>query len=247
VIVEVRDIVDFTEFDPILCNSCIDPTSMELGDEVDKQLQSFATAIMMPHGYHAFHGFEHACHVGHSAMKLLSLVIYPTELECAPQQTNGSSSSYPMHDSGENGNAILHKHSFGLTSDVLVPFALIFSALIHDIDHPGVSNAVLVKENSPLVAPYGLRSLAEQNSLDVAWNLFMTGDFRTTIYRDKAELDHFRELVVNLVMATDIRDDEMANDYGPRWSEVFVEKLFWKCCRTTNALRQHCCKNYHSC
>ena len=59
----------------------------------------------------------------------------------------------------------LHDHTYGITSDSLTQFACAFSALIHDVDHVGVSNAQLVKEACPLVDRYGERSVAEQNSL----------------------------------------------------------------------------------
>ena len=46
---------------------------------------------------------------------------------------------------------------------------LIVIALIHDADHPGVSNAQLAKEEPDLATTYRNKSLAEQNSLDIAW------------------------------------------------------------------------------
>jgi len=36
-----------------------------------------------------------------------------------------------------------------------------------DVDHPGVSNAQLIKENSPMAVVYKKRSMAEQNSVEV--------------------------------------------------------------------------------
>ena len=34
-------------------------------------------------------------------------------------------------------------HSYGITSDPLTQFAVVFCSIIHDADHPGVANAVL--------------------------------------------------------------------------------------------------------
>lgn len=36
--------------------------------------------------------------------------------------------------------------SAGISSDPLSQFAVVFGALIHDVDHVGVSNAQLIKE-----------------------------------------------------------------------------------------------------
>ena len=36
-------------------------------------------------------------------------------------------------------------HTYGITADPLTQFACVFSALIHDLDHPGVPNSQLVK------------------------------------------------------------------------------------------------------
>lgn len=71
----------------------------------------------------------------------------------------------------------LHDHTYGITSDPLTQFACAFSALIHDADHHGVPNAQLVKEGVPSAVLYGPRSVAEQNSLDLAWRLLMDEQF----------------------------------------------------------------------
>jgi 3'5'-cyclic nucleotide phosphodiesterase len=94
----------------------------------------------------------------------------------------------------------LHDHTYGITSDPLTQFSCVLSALIHDLDHPGVPNAQLVKEKTPLAAAYKNQSIAEQNSVDIAFALLMDNDFkelRYTIYTDEVEMKRFRQLVVN--------------------------------------------------
>jgi 3'5'-cyclic nucleotide phosphodiesterase len=133
---------------------------------------------------------EHASHVTMSASKLLSRILRPklssSSEECDKQQR--------MHD-----------HTYGITSDPLTQFACMFSALIHDAEHDGVPNAQLVIEETPLALRYKNQSVAEQNSVDVGWNLLMEPrfqDLRNAIYNSEAEMIHFRKLVVNCVMAT---------------------------------------------
>jgi hypothetical protein len=68
-----------------------------------------------------------------------------------------------------------------------------------------VPNNQLVKEEDPLAKKYHEKSVAEQNSVDLAWNLLMTDEFkdlRRTIYKTEREFRRFRHLVVNTVLAT---------------------------------------------
>lgn len=53
----------------------------------------------------------------------------------------------------------------GITSDPLTQLAVVFSALIHDVDHTGVPNAQLVKEGAEIASIYKNKSVAEQNSI----------------------------------------------------------------------------------
>jgi hypothetical protein len=118
----------------------------------------------------------------------------------------------------------LHDHTYGITSDPLTQFAIIFSSLIHDVDHRGVPNFLLVKEDPALGALYQNQAVAEQNSVDVAWNLLMDPMFdklRMAIYSNEAELRRFRQLVVNSLMATDIFDKQLASLRKQRWENAF--------------------------
>jgi hypothetical protein len=61
----------------------------------------------------------------------------------------------------------------GIASDKLHHFAVVFSALIHDVDRSGVpATIVLAKENEKLAALYKGMATAERNSVGVAWNVF---------------------------------------------------------------------------
>lgn len=107
--------------------------------------------------------------------------------------------------------ARLHDHTFGITSDPLTQFACVFSALVHDLDHPGVPNSQLIKEQTAVAAAYGNKSVAEQNSVDIAWELLLDSeyqDLRDAIYCNMDEKRRFRQLLVNSLMATDIMDKD---------------------------------------
>lgn len=83
--------------------------------------------------------------------------------------------------------------------------AIVFSALIHDADHRGISNTQLIKEEPNMGALFRNKSVAEQNSLEIAWSLLMSDRFkglRDYIFCDTDELLRFRQVVVNAVLAT---------------------------------------------
>lgn len=125
-----------------------------------------------------------------SVTKLLSRIVAPKHLK------ESKPSAHSLHD-----------HTYGITSDPLTQFACVFSALIHDVDHRGIPNADLNNEDPDLSDRYGGKSVAEQNSTDLAWNLLFQSQFsnlRKAIFRTKDELVRFRALVVNGVMATDL-------------------------------------------
>lgn len=131
-------------------------------------------------------------------------------------------------DLATSDGASLHDHTYGITSDPLTQFSCVFAALIHDVDHEGVPNAQLVKEDNPLANKYYDQSVAEQNSVDKAWAIFMTADFaelRSTLCPTASEMQRFRQLVVNAVMATDIVDKELKNARNARWEKAFNDEI----------------------
>jgi len=56
---------------------------------------------------------------------------------------------------------MLHDFSHGITSDPLTQFAVLFSTLLHEIDHMGVPNAQLVKEGAMIASKYKNQRVAE--------------------------------------------------------------------------------------
>jgi hypothetical protein len=90
----------------------------------------------------------------------------------------------------------------------------------------GVPNAQLVAEKDDLAIKYDNRSVAEQHSTNVAWSLLMNPryeDLRAAIYSDDAELNRFRQILVNCSLSTDFVDDKLLNLRQERWNKAFVE------------------------
>lgn len=119
----------------------------------------------------------------------------------------------------------LHDYTHGINSDPLTSLAVTFSAMIHDVDHRGVSNMQLMVEEPKMAEMYHNKSIAEQNSLDLAWNVLMQDRFaelRRTLFGDEATLLRFRQLIVNVVLATDIFDKELNDLRKSRWEKAFT-------------------------
>lgn len=205
---EVVEIITLPSFDPKLVALQEDPNSIQLGELVMEQLRYYIFTVSNNYKENPFHNFEHASHVTMSVAKLLSRIVAP-DLEIT--FSGGDAST-------------LHDHTYGITSDPLTQFACIFAALIHDVDHQGVPNTTLVKEGDSLATKYKSRSVAEQNSVDIAWALFLEPKFdllRDTICPTHKDLNRLRQLVVNTVLATDIMDKDLKQLRNQRWEKAF--------------------------
>lgn len=207
---EVREIIELPDFE----GKCLGKMEMsaeqpELNPRVCSELRDYIAAIAQRYRGNPFHSFDHASHVLMSVSKLLNRIVAP--------EVFGISID-------DNIQKSLHDHTFGITSDPLTQFACIFAALIHDVDHHGVPNVQLVKEEAEMARKYGEKSTAEQNSVDIAWNLLMSDRFaslRHTICPTQDELRRFRQLVVNSVMSTDLVDADLKKLRNDRWEKAF--------------------------
>ena len=196
---EVEEVIELPSFD----QAAYVTKGEQVKPEVVEQLQTFVALVAKMYHRNPFHNFEHASHVTQSTTKLLSRIVATTHMEEA-----------------EN----LHDSTYGITSDPLTHFAVVFAALIHDVDHRGVPNFLVTKEEPEMGEIYRKQAVAEQNSIDVAWNLLMEPNFidlRRAIYTTESELKRFRALVVNCVMATDIFDKELSSLRKDRWERAF--------------------------
>lgn len=160
------------------------------------QLRDMLSVIGYLYRDNPFHSFEHASHVTMSTMKLI-------------QRLTGESDSV--------------RRAF--FSDPLTQFAICFAALVHDVDHSGVTNSQLVAEKNAIAASYENQSVAEQHSITIAWELLMRkeyGDLRNCLFNhDESEMLRFRQLLVNAVIATDVFDRDLKEARERRWKKAF--------------------------
>eukprot|EP00980_Cylindrotheca_fusiformis_P005057 scaffold1072_cov124-Cylindrotheca_fusiformis.AAC.3 len=197
------------------------PSAIEISDKVKCQIRGYVSNVASMYKDNPFHNFEHANHMTASVKKLLTRIVNTDASNALAKGRNATTGNYNGVDLVD-----LAGHSYGITSDPLTQFSVVFSAIIHDVDHPGVPNSQLVKENTRSAQIYKNKSVAEQNSVELAWDMLMQDeyeDLRACIYQTKEDLHRFRQLVVNTVMATDIVDKELQNLRKARWETAFSE------------------------
>jgi hypothetical protein len=210
---EITEIIPLSESEPVTTEMQVDPATVDLPPKVESQLREYVTMVACMYRDNPFHNFEHAGHVTMAAQKLLKRVVMADEERVASEKEEA-----PSH---------LHDHyARSLSSDPLTQFAIVFSALIHDVDHTGVPNMQLVKEGAHIASLYKNKSVAEQNSLELAWDLLMSPGYKSLqhcIFGNPIELKRFRQLVVNVVIATDIFDPDMKAIRNSRWEKAFCK------------------------
>jgi class 3 adenylate cyclase len=197
---EVAEFISFPDVDSSA--SYVDPESIQLSSDVLSQLRNYVTTLASMYRGNSFHNFEHASHVTMCTNKLFNRIL--------TGKTSGADD--------------VLAYTSRITSSALTQFAVVLSAVIHDVDHIGVSNLDLIKQESELVELYGKKSMAEQNSVDLAWELLMDPayeDLQQCIYHDQQEFDFFRQVVVNMVLATDIFEKDAKAFRQRRWDQAF--------------------------
>jgi len=184
-------------------------SSMAISSVARAELIEYVARISSLYRDVPFHNFEHASHVTMSANKLLNKVC---------------SSFVNEEEVSSTGYAVVTERTFGISADPLAQFVVVFSSLVHDVDHQGVPNAQLVKEEDPLAAQFQNRSVAEKRSITIAWDILMEDRYRelqSAIFVNGNEMVRFKQLLINTVLATDIADKERSAAGKIRWQKAF--------------------------
>eukprot|EP00934_Nitzschia_sp_Nitz4_P008326 Nitzschia sp. Nitz4//scaffold37_size175936//127359//131135//NITZ4_002059-RA/size175936-augustus-gene-0.20-mRNA-1//-1//CDS//3329549827//8316//frame0 len=167
----------------------------DLPPVVESQLRDFVSTVAKMYRSNEFHSFDHASQVAMSTNKLL----------------NRMQSDLPFVTI--------------IKTQPLARFTLALAALIQDVDHPGCENPDLMRKDRELANAYEGRSVSEHNSFDVAWELLMDPafeDLQRCIYHTFEEYIFFRQLLVNLVLATDVSDVQRIEFSKERWNRAFM-------------------------
>jgi hypothetical protein len=204
---DVAEVVALPPFDPDASRFRRARPDVSMLQQTRADLHEYVKRIAVHYRDVPFHNFEHASHVTLCANKLMNRLI--------------NSDEYGTEEE-------LHNATFGISSDPLTHFAIVFAALIHDVDHTGLPNAQLVKDGNELAVKFNNRSVAEQNSVHMGWEMLMDPRFerlRKCIYQTNVERKRFRQLVINAVLATDIADRKVNEERQSKWERAFQSKM----------------------
>ena len=160
---EMTQILEMPAFDARVVTNADKARQVVMDAKVRKELEHFVLTICSMYRDVPFHNFEHASHVLMSISKLMSRIMNPEGID---YQMDSVTSAM------EKKIAVarqIHKVTYGISSDPLMHFAVAFSALIHDVDHTGLTNAELISMGSHVARAYQNKTVAEQNSLDLAF------------------------------------------------------------------------------
>jgi hypothetical protein len=218
VIDEMTDFLRLPDFNPDM--EQWSSQSSDIHPCVKEQLLDFVWNIANLYRDVPFHNFEHASHVIMSTGKLMKRILQPEGIEYDDDNHKEEKSTIQIARR-------IRDVTYGISSDPLMQFSAVFSALIHDVDHTGFTNKELIDMKAPVAVVYREKCVAEQNSVDVAWRVLMDdkySDLRACIYSTENELKRFRELLVDAVMATDIADKELQTLRKSRWSNCLSRK-----------------------
>jgi hypothetical protein len=159
------------------------------------ELRQFVSVMFKGYNQVPYHNFKHAYHVTLSMNKLIDLM-------------------WPV------GKTV----SYGLRQDPLMLLALLFSAIIHDVEHRGVPNRQLATEDDDLAVLYNDQSIAEQRSLYLGFKEFLSPSYKSIrhlLFPEKNDYRRFRVQVVNLVLNTDIASPAITQLAKSKWNEAF--------------------------
>jgi 3'5'-cyclic nucleotide phosphodiesterase/Adenylate and Guanylate cyclase catalytic domain len=206
----------------VLSTENFDTDLIKLMGNGEVELRSFIGRIARAYQNNPFHNFERACQVVKSVNRLLQ----------SHESVENTSSIIQYLD--DDNELSYESHFFSFTGskiqlDPIAQFALLFAALIHNVDHTGHTNQQLIQQDSPLGIQYRNRCVTEQNSFTVAWKIFMHQDFRDLrkcLFRTENNMQYFRQLVINLVLETDLFDTEMKIVRRIRWDKAYGKNEF---------------------
>lgn len=116
----------------------------------------------------------------------------------------------PYHSSNHAADVTQSVHALLLSpaldsvfSDLEI-LAALFSAAVHDVDHPGLTNQYLVNSSSELALMYNDESVLENHSLAVGFKLLQDENCNIFVNLSKKQRQTVRKMAIDMVLATDM-------------------------------------------
>lgn len=181
----------------LLTNPVLWPAS--ISEDVMEELKKYVHFILSGYNDVPYHNFEHCYHVTASINKLIDMIVNVTPGEVRPC-------------------------TFGFRDDPLMQLVMVFSALIHDVEHQGIPNRQLALEDDALAIQYNDQSIAEMRSTFIGFSELLKPDYeslRKVIFPVKEDYLRFRSAVINLVLTTDLASPDRTQIGKSKWKEAF--------------------------
>lgn len=83
-------------------------------------------------------------------------------------------------------------------------FAILLSAVVHDVDHPGNTNLFEINSQSELALRYNDQSVLENHHCSTAFRIMRKPNMQVLAYMPKATAVDIRKTIISCVMATDM-------------------------------------------
>ena len=209
----------------------------QLPSQLKSELRSYVTRISSQYHRVGFHSFEHASHVMLSATKLCYMLKdAATAVSFAPEDKKDPADF--LYDDPTKSTSPT-KITANSIYDPWLHFAITFAALLHDVDHKGLPNAVLKSHSDPLSIRYGspvcMSSYAEWNSVDIGLSLLESKEYDLLrgvllndasssgpLQRSSSGRENFMTVVQDLVLCTDIASCQRRELGMSKWEKLFV-------------------------
>uniref|UniRef100_A0A1W7RAV0 Phosphodiesterase n=1 Tax=Hadrurus spadix TaxID=141984 RepID=A0A1W7RAV0_9SCOR len=107
-------------------------------------------------------------------------------------------------DVTQSVHVLLLAPAFDTVFGDLEVLSTLFSAAIHDVDHPGVTNQYLINASSELALMYNDESVLENHSLAVAFKLLQDDNCNIFVNLNKKQRQSLRKMAIDMVLATDM-------------------------------------------
>ncbi|KAI8912553.1 hypothetical protein EDD86DRAFT_201692 [Gorgonomyces haynaldii] len=138
-----------------------------------------------------------------------------------------------------------------ITSDIEI-FSMYLAAIIHDHDHPGVTNNFLVSTLDSKAMLYNDKAVLESHHLASSFQVLSQPQNNFLSHLSKAEFKAIREIVIDLVLATDLTQHltllsmfkakmasiETYDPYENREDRMLLYKIMIKCSDVSNPSKE---------
>lgn len=231
-----------------LCNNEMDDNDNDgsiskLPEAAKLELELYVRTIANHYNNVLYHNFEHASHVTACVNQLITMLHDDSQSCTRPPELTSLSSS--ITSTTASTLSLIDIPSFGnfIKSNPIIHLSMVISALIHDVEHKGIGNKQLVDENDPLALKYKGKSVAENNSFDVATDFLYEDEFQnlrkcifgeiddgqSTLNKEVVERDLesykslFFQVSHDVVMATDISCPNRLKNGKLKWIKAFEQ------------------------